>query len=555
MRLLLRRALVVLTAGGLAHVPAHGGDAQGSAAWGFNEVTAPAGLAQLHRYDPLKKPIEPRWISAGAAVGDVDGDGDLDLFIVGGEWGQDVFYRNRGDGTFEDASVASGLNARGRLGSGPIFVDLDGDRDLDLLSFSVSGSPEVPSDPPVAIPEALTKVYRNRGDGTFDDISAESGLGRFYAPTYAGALADVDLDGDLDLFLSHWRFPTGGFLWAGDGTGSFVDVTGAAIGTSSSALLPFSFTPTFADFDGDGWPDLAVAGDFGTSQVLRNQGGGSFVAATSASVTDENGMGAVVGDFDGDQQLDWFVSSIWDPDGIPDGTWGVSGNRLYRGTGGFDFADATDTAGVRQGYWGWGACAADLDLDGDLDLIHTNGFNALGASEFHADPVRLYVNQGAGTFDEEAFSLGTALPEQTRGVVCFDYDRDGDLDLLFAINNGAARLFRNELDLAERHYLSVSLRGQGTNTHGIGARVTLEAGGLTQVRELRAGGGFVASGPPELHFGLGASVRVDRLEIRWPQGVRSVLGGVSADRAIEVDERLIFSDGFETGDTAGWLFP
>lgn len=549
MRRLLPCTLIVFTMSALARMPAHAGEP-----WGFSEVTMSAGLAQVHHYDPLKKPIEPRWISAGAAVGDVDADGDLDIFLVGGEWGHDSLFRNLGDGTFEEVSGAAGLDARGRLGSGPIFVDLDGDRDLDLLSFSVSGSPEIPTDPPVAIAEALTKVYRNRGDGTFEDVSAGSGLGSFYDPAYAGALADVDRDGDLDLFLSHWRFPTGGFLWLGDGAGAFADATEAALGSSSTTLLPFSFTPTFADLDGDGWPDLTVAGDFGTSQVLHNQGGGAFVATTGAIVTDENGMGGVVGDFDGDQQLDWFVSSIWDPDGIPEGTWGVSGNRLYRGIGGIDFVDATDEAGVRQGYWGWGACAADLDNDGDLDLVHTNGFNALGAVEFHADPVRVYVNEGDGTFIEQAFALGTAIPEHTRGVVCFDYDRDGDLDLLFAVNQGAARLFRNELGSGSHHF-GVSLRGEGANTRGIGARVTLQAGGRTQVRELRAGGTFVASGPPELHFGLGRAAWVDHLAVRWPGGKVSTLGGLPADRSIEVDERLIFSDGFETGGSGAWAAP
>jgi len=297
--------------------------------------------------------------------------------------------------------------------------------------------------------------------------------------------------------------------------------------------------------------DLVVAGDFGTSQLFRNRGDGTFEVATTPVISDENGMGSAVGDYDNDGDLDWFVSSIWDPDGIPGGNWGVTGNRLYRnaspeGGGEIVLEDATDDAGVRRGYWGWGSCFADFDNDGDLDLFHTNGFPA--GPEFDADPARLFLNRGDGTFEERAEEAGVAAPGQGRGVVCFDVDRDGDLDLFVAQNRGRPLLFRNDGEVASTtdevagttdggttdggHYLAVRLRGARPNTEGIGARITVTAGGRSQLREIRAGINFVSQNPAEAHFGLGDATVVDELRVLWPDGTEELHHDVAADRLV-----------------------
>jgi len=243
-------------------------------------------------------------------------------------------------------------------------------------------------------------------------------------------------------------------------------------------------------------------------------------------------MGVAIGDYDDDGDLDWFVSSIWDPAGNTPEAWFASGNRLYRNRGDGTFDDVTDSAGVRAGYWGWGSTFADLDNDGDLDLFHVNGWRSGDASiTFHADPSRLFVSNGNGTFTERSAEVGLVDTGLGRGVVAFDYDRDGDVDLFVAQNDGPGRLFRNDMP-AGAHFLTVKLRGPAANSEGIGARITAEAGGVTRLRELRAGSNFESQDPAEAHFGLGATSVIDRVHVRWPDGTETERTAVAADAVV-----------------------
>ena len=314
----------------------------------------------------------------------------------------------------------------------------------------------------------------------------------------------------------------GGFLWRNDGGGSFTDITTQA----GLADLEYTFTGNFSDIDGDADLDLLITGDFGTSKVFVNDGLGVFSESTGSVLTDQAGMGTAVGDYDGDGDMDWFVSSIFAPE------VGLDGNRLYQNNGSGTFTDMGQSAGVHMGFWGWGSCFADFNNDGWLDLFHVNGWQLELQPLGLDDPSVLYLSNGDGTFTESSISAGLVDTGQGRGVVCFDADRDGDIDILVANNGAGPRFYVNQL--VESNYLGVVLRGPYPNTQGIGALITITPSiGGTQVREIRAGTNFSSQDPAEAHFGLGDATSVD-LSVRWPDGMVSNLTDVAARQLLVV---------------------
>src|SRR5688572_26163155 len=384
------RALAVSVAGALAACGGGGGDtgqptgnpppgpagAPPPAAPQFSNITNSTGISFVHRIINATN-SKAELLAGGAGAGDYDADGDIDLYIVRGNSGPNLLYRNDGGNKFTDVAAAAGVarvNPRGGgyLQSGPVLVDLDGDADLDLFIGGLEGDPSA--------------VFANNGNGTFSDVTGQSGLASMTAKnTISASFADYDLDGDLDMALAHWGTPRppdgmGGngdteTLWRNDSNASGIRLTNASRESRvAAAMIPrrggygefqptaldydYSFVPMFARIDGDRYPDLLVVSDFNNTRFLLSNGVQSapvtFRDATdNAVIIDRNGMGSAVGDVDNDGDLDWFVTGIF-------GASETVGTRLYRNEGNGLLQDVTVVARLENGGWGWGACFADF---------------------------------------------------------------------------------------------------------------------------------------------------------------------------------------------------
>ena len=481
-------------------------------AWGFDEVATAAGLDAINAFDLTGLgafQAQSVVLSGGLAAGDVNGDGWVDLYTVGSALGQSVLWINQADGTFADATAVSLISKAGPHDAGSLFADFNGDGADDLFVGGVAGT--------------SAALWLNQLDGTFVEATSASGLDAIISSVVGASAADVDGDGDLDLLIGCWATDqwNAEHLWRNDaGVFTPASTTAGLDDLGISGAIAFSFTPIFDHFNGDDHIDLAVASDFGTSRLYLGDGAGAFNDATSGVVSDENGMGTATGDVDNDGDVDWLVTSIWDPNGVPEANWGVSGNRLYLNDGTGQLVDRTDMAGVRKGYWGWGSCMADFDNDGFIDIFHVNGFSIPPSGEFLEDPALLYLNDRDGTFTERAFELNVVERGQGRGVSCVDYDRDGDIDIIVHNNDGPLRLYRNN-GVGVGHYLSIRLQMAPPNVAAIGARIELTAGGMTQQRTIKAGGNYASQDPSWAHFGLGAATTIDAVTVRWPDGTTS----------------------------------
>jgi hypothetical protein len=516
----------------------------------FSDVTAASGINYVNvNVGPPPNVVSGEIAFAGAAAGDYDGDGDVDLFVVRGDGGPNLLYRNTGNLVFEDVAAQAGVAftksaTENYRHAGPMFADLDGDGDLDLFLGGVDGGPSV--------------IFSNNGDGRFTDVSAGSGIDTMGASdTISAAFGDYDLDGDLDLFLAHWGTPRNFVspgdtenLWRNDSGVSGIMFTSVSIsaGISPSIInLPdpltpdntadWTFSPAFARINDDLYPDILSVADFNHSAVFINNRDGTFTNATDVDVIiDGNGMGSAVGDYDNDGDLDWFVSSIEDT-GVPGNAGVISqiGNRLYRNNNGV-FEDATSEAGVASGDWGWGSCFIDLENDGDLDIYHTNGWAIPGIdNDWRIDVSRAFVSDGTGQFEDQAAALGLGDMNEGRGIVCADFDNDGDVDIFQMHRSTAlsATLWQN--GASGNNYLKVKLNGLPPNTEASGARIYITAGGVTQMREISIASNFVSQNPTVQTIGLGSAAQAGQLRIQWPDGVETLLADVQAGQTIVID--------------------
>ncbi len=532
----------------------------------FADVTREAGIAFQH-FSGQRSSQLPEDMGSGAAWGDFDNDGWLDLFVVNvagpltvseSEVAQSpahaALYRNLGDGTFLEVSAAAGVQLRG-WGMGVAAADYDNDGWLDLF-VTVCGE---------------NVLYRNNGDGTFSDRSKEAGLaGRpgFWAGARWG---DFDRDGFLDLYVTgyvKYRYledqqaslqynveqpaninpssfePEQNLLYRNNGNGTFSDVTARA---GVSGGMGRSLGAVWADFDDDGWPDLYIANDVSDNVMFRNVRGRTFEdVSLAARVADYRGaMGLAVGDWNGDADLDLFVTH-----------WIAQENALYsnlrsdlRALGSAPaqplmFVDEADRYGLGQialPFVGWGTSFFDYDNDGRLDLLVINGSTLQrGDDRRRLVPMtsQLFWNRGAkeGFFDVSPVAGAYFGREYVgRGAAFGDYDNDGDVDVFVVNHGGPGVLLRNEGGNRHR-WLAVRLVGSSSNRSAIGARLRLVAGGKIQIQEVGAQSSYLSDNSLVQHFGLDTLQAVDTLEVRWPSGVRQVIVNPTINQVLEVTE-------------------
>lgn len=499
------------------------------------------------------------WLTGGVAVGDYDGDGWPDLYVLGGDIGQSLLFRNLGNGSFSDVTTTVGLNnVSGRV-AGTVFADYDADGDLDIfIGGALQQSPRL-----MRNDVDTTGIFVDVFDVAMPDFQSE-----FSPNAWGAAFGDFDNNGCLDILIPRSLLPPGPsptfktpegstqHLWKNECDGTFTDASLSAqisqifdVDTFPVGGRDQTFTGNFTDVNHDGYADILMTGDIGTDLVLVNQQDGTFVDRTDRFVmNDKNAMGAGVGDVNNDGHIDWFTANIGAPN---------PGNRLFLGNGDETFTNVSQEAGIVEGHWGWGSCFMDMNLDRNLDIFQVNGFyfprndnpDATDGTYSNA-PALMFVSNGDGTYTESASILGISDQNEGRGVSCFDYDRDGDIDIAISNHKGPFKLYRNDLPAEQRNFITVTLSGLGANTQGIGARVYVRSESPSEpgqlMHEIRAGNNFLSANLAEANFGLGDWQGPFTIKVVWPIGVTSEMTAIAKNQFITINEpEDLFINGFE----------
>ncbi len=523
----------------------------------FVDTAAAAGL-----YRPLLagRPTKDHLLDSsgsGCAFLDYDLDGCLDIYLLDGfrlsgnqlvERGRNSLWRGRGDGTFEDVTDAACAGGEGDWAQGVAVadVDLDGHPDILVTCFG------------------RNVLLRNRGDGTFENIAAAAGI---ESPGWntGAAFFDADLDGDLDLYVAKYVDCTledvlcarrtarwkevekvaagpSGLRGAADvfflnESGVFSDATAAAGLTDRYRAFGFAVRAFDADSDGD--LDVFVANDSNPNYLYLNQGGGRFEeagiaagVAFSARGVAQASMGVATGDMDGDGLVDLFVTNFSEDQ-----------HTLFLALGRGLFEDASERTGIARATFlplSWGTAAADLDSDGDLDLVIASGHiypQVDDQSRFgvrYEEPLMLLENEGGLRFRNVTDDAGPgfAIPRSARGLAAGDVDGDGDLDLLVTCLDRPPLLLRN--DSPQGRWLRVAVVSPPGAPSQLGARVTVEAGGRTYVRDVASGDSYLSAHDPRLHFGLGEAAMADRITARFSDGITRSLESVPAGSTVTI---------------------
>lgn len=523
----------------------------------FVDISESAGIDFVHENAKSDDKYLIETMGSGCGWIDYNNDGLMDLYLVNGAATQvhqpeitpmSSLYRNNGNGTFSDVTEQAAVGAEGLFGMGIAVGDFDNDGLEDLFIAGYHRS----------------ILYRNSGEGRFSDHTALAGVSNEGRWGSSAAWFDYNRDGLLDLIIANYvdwtpegnvrcgnpgkeyraychpdaysgQSPT---LYLNLGQGRFEDVSDSSrlSRNPASGLGVVTF-----DYDRDGWQDIFIANDAMANSLFRNNGDGTFeeVAYRSGIALSEDGkaeagMGTDAADTNGNGWMDVFVTHL-----------DFEHDRLYRNLRQGMFEDQTFAAKLGYATFntsGFGTKFFDYDNDGAKDLFIANGHIMENIHLYHAEVTYaeqnlLYKNDGTGRFRKTSSSIRGDLRQHfvSRGAAISDFDNDGDVDVLVSNNGQSAQLFRNDGG-NRNHWIQIQLVGNESNRNGVGARLKVVAGDLTQSDERTGGTSYQSAQDPRLHFGLGHRVLVDLIEVTWPSGLREVFHGLETNRTIIIEE-------------------
>ncbi len=556
----MRRALLILLSSVLSS-PALLAQSTSTHPIRFEDIAGKAGVRFTTENSPTPEKHQPETMLAGIALFDYDGDGLLDIYLVNGAEMPSLvktspkyynrLFRNNGDGTFTDVTERAGVAGAG-YGMGAAVGDYDNDGWPDLFLANVNGN----------------QLFRNNGNGTFTDVTAKAGVsgathdGRKMWSISAGWF-DYNNDGLLDLLVVNYvawdpRFepactglngrgychpssfaPLPNTLYRNNGDGTFTDVSAE---TGISAVLGKGMGVAFADYDGDGFPDIFIANDNSPNLLFHNLDGKRFEEVGLQAGVAYNEEGAALAGMGIDFR-------DLNNDGLPD-LWHTAIENetfpLFMNQGKGQFSNAgqeSRLANLTRPMSGWSNGIVDLDNDGWKDLVVARGnvmdnIEQISRHFRYAEPNSVFQNLGNGQFADVSATAGADFTRHApyRGLAYGDLDNDGRMDLVVTALGGPVRVFRNVTE-ARNHWILLKLVGTKSNRMGLGAQVRITTGdGRKLYNQATTSTGYAASSDPRVHFGLGASRVIRELEIRWPSGTRQLLRDVSADRVLEVKE-------------------
>jgi enediyne biosynthesis protein E4 len=523
----------------------------------FTDIAKSAGLKFKQDSTASDQKYYLETMGTGVAWLDYDQDGLMDLFFVQSA-ATDIYkpphplrcalYHNNGDGTFTDVTEKAGVGGEGHYGQGVAVGDFDNDGYPDLYVTGYGSA----------------FLYHNNGNGTFTDVTAKAGVADPGGWSTSAGWFDYDKDGWLDLVVTNyieWTPKTN--IWCGEHRpgyrsychpgnyrgqktklyhnnhdGTFTDVSNASgVGKPESKGMGL----VLADFNNDGWPDIAIANDSWPNFLFINKHDGTFDdvslysgVAASEDGSYEAGMGIDAADVDGDGWQDIYVTHL-----------DFELNRLYRNNGDGTFTDDTYRSGIGNKavhLSGVSMKFLDYDNDGWPDIVQLNGAMLDNIQLYHSEvsykePLLMFRNLGKGQFEKVSDSLGPDFmrPIVGRGLATADFDNDGDIDIATNNRGDYPSLLRNDGGNAN-HWLTVLLIGTKSNRDGIGASLKLTSGGVAHVEQAKGGMGYMSASDPRIHFGLGKNTKIESLEITWPSGQIDRLSNVPIDQIIAVQE-------------------
>jgi len=523
----------------------------------FVDATSKAGIRFKHIDGRSGQKYLLETLGSGAAFFDYDNDGDIDLYIVNAADlpgftskvpPTNVLYRNNGDGTFTDLTSQTGVGHPG-YGVGCAVADYDNDGYQDL--YVTNYGPNV--------------LYHNNGDGTFTDVTQKAGVGDPLWSTSC-AFLDYDNDGDVDLYVvnylefsvetSTWwevngvrtycsppdQFAGSVFhgepdtLYRNNGDGTFTEITKEA----KISCIGVGLAVAVGDYNNDGYADIYVANDMEQHYLFKNNGDGTFTDVTlftgtgySEDGVPGSGMGAAFGDYDNDGDFDLVVSNAANMPTI-----------FYHNDGNGFFTDVSFASGIGQktlSYFKWTNEFIDYDNDGFQDLFIANGHLQDNIELFldstYPQQNQLFHNRGDGTFSDVSSEAGPGmlLKKSSRGVAFGDYDNDGDTDIFISNSNQTVDLLRNDGG-NQNNWLMIKTIGVKSNRDGIGTRIKVISGSLSQTKEVKSGSGYLSQSDLRVLFGLGTHTKADLVELRWPSGLVERIRDVKAGQIITVTE-------------------